>query len=139
MGHLNFDNLVRVSKKEVVRGLPKIVKPLNSVCRHCQHEKQTKASFKRKEHMTSHPLEIVHTDLCGPTRTKILQGEYYFILLIDDYTRMTWVTFLKEKSESFTKFKIFKAMVENEANQKIKCFRSDNGGDFTSNEFNEFC
>ena len=65
MGHLNFDNIFKVSKKEAVRDLPKIVKPLNSVCRHCQHGKKTKASFKTKEHMTSHPLEIVHTDLCG--------------------------------------------------------------------------
>ena len=97
LGHLNFDNLVKISKKEVVIDLPKIVKPLKLVCRHCQHGKQTRVSFKTKEHMTSHPLEIVHTDLCGPTRTKILQGEYYFMLLIDYYTRITWVTFLKEK------------------------------------------
>ena len=59
LGHLNFDNLVKISKKEVVRDLPKIVKPLNSVCRHYQHGKQTRASCKIKEHMTSHPLEIV--------------------------------------------------------------------------------
>ena len=68
--------------------------------------------------MTSHPLEIVHTDLFGPKRTKSLQGEYYFMFLIDDYTRMTWVTFLKEKSKSFKKFKIFKSMVENETIRK---------------------
>ena len=116
MGHLNFDNLVKVSTKEVVRDFPKIVKSINSVCRNCQHGKQTKANFKTKEHMTSHPLEIVHTDICGPTRTKSMQGEYYFILVIDDYTRMTWVTFLKEKSEAFEKFKILKAMAENETN-----------------------
>ena len=64
--------------------------------------------------------------------TKSLQGEYYFMLLIDDYTKMTWVTFLKEKSEAFMKFKAFKALVENEINHKIKCLRSDNGGEFTS-------
>ena len=52
---------------------------------------------------------------------------------------MTWVTFLKEKSEGFEKFKIFKAMVENETHMKIKCLRLDNGGEFTSNEFDEFC
>ena len=78
--------------------------------------------------MTSHPLEIVHIDLCGPTITKILQGEYYFMLLIDDYTRMNWVTFLKEKLESFEKLKIFKVVVENETHVKIKCLRSKNGG-----------
>ena len=57
MGHLNFDNLMKVSKKEVVRDLPKIVKPLNSVCKHCQHGKKTRASFKAKEHTTPHPFE----------------------------------------------------------------------------------
>ena len=74
LGHLNFDNIVKISKKEAVRDLLKIVKPLNSVCKHFQHGKKTRASFKTKEHMTSNPLEIVHTDLCGPRRTKILQG-----------------------------------------------------------------
>ena len=98
MGHLKFDNIMKVSKKEAVRDFPKFVKPLNSVCKHCQHGKQTKSNFKEKEHTTSHPLEIVHTNICGPTRTKSLQGEYYFMLFIDDYRRMTWVTSLKEKS-----------------------------------------
>jgi transposase InsO family protein len=85
------------------------------------------------------PLELVHTDLCGPTRTQSLQGEKYFMFLIDDYSRMTWVTFLKEKYEAFEKFKEFKALVENKTNLKIKCLRSDRGGEFISNEFEEFC
>ena len=95
MGQLNFDNLVRISQKGVVRNMPKIIKPPNHMCRHCLHGKQTKTRFKVKEHTTSHLLELIHTDICGPTRTKRFKGEYYFMLLIDDYTRMTWVTFLK--------------------------------------------
>jgi transposase InsO family protein len=98
-----------------------------------------RVSFKTKEYSTSNPLELVHTDLCGPTRTQTLKGESYFMLLIDDYTRMTWVTFLKEKYEAFEKFKSFKALVENETDLKIKCLRSDRGGEFTSYEFDEFC
>ena len=66
LGHLNFDNIVKISKKKVVRDFPKILKPLNTVCKHCQLGKQTRTSSKTKEHMTSHPLEIVHTYLCGP-------------------------------------------------------------------------
>ena len=54
------------------------------------------------------------------------------MLFIDDFTRMDWVFFLKEKSEAFNKFKVFKTLVENETEAKIKCFRSNNGGEFTS-------
>jgi transposase InsO family protein len=68
-----------------------------------------------------------------------MQGEHYFILFIDDYTRMTWIYFLKEKSEAFKKFKAFESHVENETNIKIKCLRLYNGGEFTSDEFTEFC
>ena len=55
-GHLNFDNIVKISKKGAIRNLPKIIKPPNYVCRHCLHRKQTKTSFKIKEHTTSQPL-----------------------------------------------------------------------------------
>ena len=60
------------------------------------------------------------------------------MFFIDDFTRMDWVFFLKEKSEAFNKFKAFKNLVENETEAKIKCLRSDNGGEFTSKDFNLF-
>jgi transposase InsO family protein len=60
------------------------------------------------------------------------------MLFIDDFTRMGWVCFLKEKSEALNKFKSFKTLVENEKRDKIKCLRSDNGGDITSKEFDLF-
>jgi hypothetical protein len=138
MGHINFDNLVKVSKKEVVREILEISKPTNILCKHCLQGKQTKTKFKSKEYSTTKPLEIVHTDLVGPTRTKGLKGEQYFMLLVDDYTRMTAVLFLNKKSEAFENFKTYKEMVETETKLKIKCLRSDNGGEFTSKEFMEF-
>ena len=72
-------------------------------------------------------------------RKKVLDGELYFMLMIDDYTRMTVVSFLKKKSEAFECFKIYKDLVENETDLKIKCLRSDNGGEFTSKLFQQYC
>jgi transposase InsO family protein len=60
------------------------------------------------------------------------------MLLVDDYTRMTAIFFFKNKSEAFENFKIYKEMVENEMDSKIKCLRSDNGGEFTSKEFMDY-
>ena len=73
-------------------------------------------------------MEIVHTDLNSPMKTKGFYGEMYFMILVDDFSRMMWVAFLKEKSEAFYKFKIFKNGFENELGMKIKCLRSDRGG-----------
>jgi hypothetical protein len=67
------------------------MKPTNTLCKHCQQGKQTKTRFKSKEYSTKRPLEIVHNDLVGPSTTKGLKGEKYFMLLFDDYTIMTVV------------------------------------------------
>lgn len=139
MGHIHFGNLIKVSKHQDVREMPEIHKPKISICEACQHGKQTRVVFKTKEHSTTGPLELVHTDLCGPIRSKGLNGEEYSMLLVDDFTRMTWVCLLKKKSEAFGYFKIFKELVENEAELRIKCLRSDNRGGFTSKEFNLYC
>lgn len=135
LGHLNFDSLVKVSKRGYLRHIPQIIKPTNTFYDECQRGKKTKVSFKTKEYSTTRPLELVHIDLCGPTRTRALDGEKYFMLLIDDFSRMTWATFLQDKSQDFERFKIFRKMVEKESGYKMKCLRLDCGREFTSNEF----
>jgi hypothetical protein len=139
MGHIHFDNLVKVSKREEVREISQIKKPTNTLCKHCQQGKKIKTRFKSKEYSTTRPLEIVDTDLVGPTTTKGLKGEKYFMLLVVDYTRMTAVFVLRNKSEAFENFKAYKEMVENEMDSKMKFLRSDNGGEFTSKEFMDYC
>lgn len=66
-------------------------------------------------------------------------GDKYFILFVDDYSRMMSIMFLKEKSEAFQMFKWYKARVENEIEIQLKCLRSDRGGEFASDEINLFC
>jgi len=98
MGHIKFDNLFKVNKMETFKEIPQITNPTNTLCNHCQRRKKTKTRFKSKEYSTTRPLEIVHIDLVGPATTKGLKVERYFMLLVDDYTRMTVFCFLKNKS-----------------------------------------
>uniref|UniRef100_A0A2N9GFK1 CCHC-type domain-containing protein n=1 Tax=Fagus sylvatica TaxID=28930 RepID=A0A2N9GFK1_FAGSY len=75
----------------------------------------------------------------GPVRTLSKGGAQYFMSFIDDYSRKAWVYFLKNKSEAFAKFKIWKAEVENQTRRKIKCLRTDNGTEYKDGDFLKFC
>jgi transposase InsO family protein len=68
-----------------------------------------------------------------------MSGYVYYISFIDDYSRNTWLYFLKSKDEFFNKFKEFKALIENLSEIKIKILRSNNGGEYTSKYFVNFC
>jgi transposase InsO family protein len=140
LGHLNFDHIIKLRKNRAVKDLSKISKPYESVCKPCQIEKLTRTQFKSKNFpSTEKPLQLVHMDLCGPSRKEGIGKEKYFMLIIDDYSRLTWVAFLKEKSEAFEKFKVFKALTENQIGKRLKAIRSDKGGEFSSWNFKEFC
>jgi hypothetical protein len=132
LGNINFENLIQLNKKEAIRYLPVIKNFSSSVYKQCQHGKQTRVKFKTKEHSTTKKLEIVHADVCGPMRIVGLKGERYFLLFVDDFTRMTWMFLLKKKSGTFSCFQTLKESTENEFDMKIKCLRSDNGGEFVS-------
>uniref|UniRef100_A0A7N2MUY1 Retrovirus-related Pol polyprotein from transposon TNT 1-94 n=1 Tax=Quercus lobata TaxID=97700 RepID=A0A7N2MUY1_QUELO len=84
-------------------------------------------------------LELVHTDLWGPSPVASLGGSRYYITFIDDSSRKVWVYFLKNKSDVFETFKKWMAMVETETGLKVKCLRSDNGGEYIDGGFSEYC
>ena len=83
-------------------------------------------------------LEIIHSDVCGPFGEMARDGFYYFITFIDDLSRYGHLFLMKNKSESFERFKEFKAQVENQTGKSIKTLRSDRGGEYLSTEFIEF-
>nr|ABA95820.1 retrotransposon protein, putative, unclassified [Oryza sativa Japonica Group] len=125
--------------KGMVQGLPFITLK-SDPCEGCVFGKQIRASFPHSgAWRASAPLELVHTDIVGKVPTISEGGNWYFITFIDDYTRMIWVYFLKEKSAALEIFKKFKAMVENQSNRKIKVLRSDQGGEYISKEFEKYC
>lgn len=110
------------------------------LCEDCIFGKQKKVSFaKIGKTPKAEKLELVHTDVWGPSPVQSLAGSLYYVTFIDDSTRKVWVYFLKKKSEVFDTFRKWKAMVENETGLKVKRLRSDNGGEYTDQKFREFC
>ena len=83
--------------------------------------------------------KIIHSDVCNPMSSNSLSRYAYYVSFIDDFSRKTWIYFMKNKDEVFSKFKEFKALIENHTEKKIKTIRSDNGGEFTLNEFKDLC
>ena len=81
----------------------------------------------------------MHSNVFGPMKVLSLGKSVYYVSFIDDFSRNTWIYFLKKKSEVFERLKEFKALVENQIEKKIKVLRIDNGGEFYSKEFEEFC
>ena len=111
-GHFNFQALRILSQRKMIKDLPSI-EVIEDVCRACQLGKQHRQAFpSRRAWRAKDYLELVHTDVCGPMRTSSLDQSMYFILFIDDYTRMTWVYFPRERSKFFRIFHKFKNHVE---------------------------
>ncbi|CAL2236277.1 unnamed protein product [Prunus armeniaca] len=139
LGHLNDQSIRMLANQDMVHGLPSLEKDF-AVCEGCKLGKQHRDSFPAESTWRAQfPLELVHTDICGPMQIASMSGNRYFLLFIDDYTRMAWVYFLRNKSNTFECFKKFKAMTELQSGHKVKSLRSDRGGEFMSNEFLAYC
>ena len=88
--------------------------------------------------MSSKPLDVIHSDVWGPTEHASMSGSKFYVTFVDDHTRKVWVYFMKSKGEVFEHFKNFKIMVEKETCLLIKCLHSDGGGEYFSHEFSRF-
>ncbi|GJR23492.1 putative ribonuclease H-like domain-containing protein [Tanacetum coccineum] len=102
--------------------------------------KQHKASCKAKSVISiSQPLQLLHMDLFGPTSVRSLNHKTYCLVITDDFSRFSWVFFLRTKDETSGILKDFIRQIENQLNQKVKTIRCDNGTEFKNRDFIEFC
>jgi hypothetical protein len=139
VGHLNYQSLTQLSKQHFITGMPTLPL-LQQHCGSCILGKQHRQPIpKVSTTSTNRILQLVHSDLCGPLPIPSLTESNYILIFIDDYSRYSWLYFLKTKDETLEAFKHFKRLVENQAQQKLACLRIDRGGEYVSHAFNSFC
>jgi len=135
LGHMSEKSMARLVKKNALPGLNQIQL---KKCADCLAGKQNRVSFKRfPPSRRQNVLDLVHSDVCGPFK-KSLGGARYFVTFIDDHSRKTWVYTLKTKDQVFQVFKQFLTLVERETGKKLKCIRTDNGGEYQG-QFDAYC
>lgn len=137
LGHMSEKGMKIMHSKGRLPGLHSVK---IDMCEDCILGKQKRVSFQTSGRTPKKErLELVHSDVWGPTTISSIGGKHYFVTFIDDHSRKVWVYFLKHKSEVFEAFKIWKAMVENETGLKVKKLRTDNGGEYEDTRFKKFC
>ncbi|KAF5813845.1 putative RNA-directed DNA polymerase [Helianthus annuus] len=126
LGHISKERLNRLVKDEV---LPPLDFSDFGTCVKCLKGKMTLAN-KKGATRSSNLLELIHTDISGPYQIAGITAHTSFITFIDDYSRYMYLYLIKEKSESLTTFKDYKAEVEKQLDRQIKVVRSDRGGEY---------
>ena len=132
LGHMGKSAMTRLGREEMVRGLEGGMAGELGVCRGCELGKPLAKPHPSKGAMyrATKKLELVHADLAGPLRVQSWGGARFLFVLVDDFSRKSWVILLKQKSDVDARLKEWKALVENESGEKLGKFRTDNGGEF---------
>ena len=132
-------NLHKLLKGEHILGLTNVHFEKDRICSACQVGKQVGVHHPHKNIMTTdRPLELLHMDLFGLIAYISIGGSKYCLVIVDDYSRFTWVFFLQEKSQTQETLKGFLRRAQNEFGLRMKKIRSDNGTEFKNSQIEGF-
>ena len=133
MGHPSF-GVMKKSMSSLFFG----IKESSLHCETCVFAKSHKSSYSPSFSSSSAPFELIHSDVWGPSKNLTLTGMKYFVLFIDDFTRLTWVVLLKKRDIVFSAFTAFHSLIRTQYDACVKIFRSDNGGEFVNHSFRDY-
>jgi hypothetical protein len=111
MAHLHHGAL-RVLR-EMVTGVPDFSSEHHELCKGCTLGKYTKTAFSSSDSRAAGILDLIHSNVCGSMSSTSLTGSLYYVVFIDDFSRKSWIFFMKTKGQVFSWFQEFKALVEN--------------------------
>ncbi|XP_025266851.1 uncharacterized protein LOC105249334 [Camponotus floridanus] len=133
LGHLSFNGMKIL--KEISKGMDFIAKDLKEVeatCEICLKAKQTRVPFEKSETKTKRPLELVHSNVCGPVETQTWNDKRYILTMLDDYTHFTVIYLLQNKYEVADTIKEYVKYAAAQWNTKLTRLRCDNGREYAN-------
>ncbi|GJS61751.1 retrovirus-related pol polyprotein from transposon TNT 1-94 [Tanacetum coccineum] len=131
LNHLNFGTINDLARKDLVRGLPRLKFEKDHLCSSCQLGKSKKYTHKPKsENTIMEVLHTLHMDLCGSMRVQSINGKKYILVIVDDYSRFTWVKFLRSKDETLEFVIKFLKQIQVSLNKTVRYIRTDNDTEF---------
>ncbi|GJR37209.1 retrovirus-related pol polyprotein from transposon TNT 1-94 [Tanacetum coccineum] len=133
LSHLNFGAINHLARHGLVCCLPRLKFEKDHLCSACGMGKSKKQSHKPKSEDTNQEkLYLLHMDLCGPMRVASVNGKNYILVIVDDYSRFTWVKFLASKDEAPNFIIKFLKMIQVRLNATVRNIRTDNGTEFVN-------
>ncbi|KAJ9547523.1 LOW QUALITY PROTEIN: hypothetical protein OSB04_020066 [Centaurea solstitialis] len=139
LSHLNYATINQLAKAGLVTGLPSLKFTKEQLCSACEMGKIKKSSHKLKvEHNTSKPLQLLHMDLCGPMRVQSINWRKYVLVIVDDFSRYTWVNFLRSKDGASEIIISFIRNVQVRLQLPVQVIRTDNGTEFKNRTLDSF-
>nr|GFB02153.1 hypothetical protein [Tanacetum cinerariifolium] len=139
LSHLNFGAINHLDRQGLVRGLPNLKFKKDHLCSACATGKSTRKAHKPKSEDTNQEkLYLLHMDLCGPMRIESVNGKKYILVIVDDYSRFTWVKFLRSKDETSDFIIKFLKMIHVRLKVLVRRIRTDNGTEFVNQTLREY-
>nr|GEZ98613.1 retrotransposon protein, putative, Ty1-copia subclass [Tanacetum cinerariifolium] len=139
LNHLNFGTINDLARKDLVRRLPRLKFEKDHLCSACQLGKSKKHTHKLKAENTNlEVLNTLHMDLCGPMRVQTINGKKYILVIVDDYSRFTWVKFLRYKDETPEVVIKFITQIQVGHNKTVQYVRTDNGTKLVNHTLTEY-
>ncbi|GJY12488.1 retrovirus-related pol polyprotein from transposon TNT 1-94 [Tanacetum coccineum] len=139
LNHLNFGTINDLARKDLVRGLPRLKFEKDHLCSACQLEKSKRHTHKPKaENTIMEDLHTLHMDLCGPTQVQTINGKTNILVIVDDYSRFTWVKFLRSNDETPEFVIKFLKQIQVSLNKTVRYIRTDNGIEFVYQVLTEY-
>ncbi|GJX12474.1 retrovirus-related pol polyprotein from transposon TNT 1-94 [Tanacetum coccineum] len=139
LSYLNFSTLNQLAKQGLVRGLLKLKFKKHHLCSACSLRKSRKSSHKPKADDTNQEKNyLLHMDLCGPMHVESINGKKCILVIVDDYSRFTWVKFLRSKDEAHEVIIKCLKQIQVCMNATVRNIRIDNGNEFVNQTLKDY-